>query len=146
MIRKLMVVFVPVLIAGLMFLGGCQRPTPEKIADHVVGELTKKLDLNEAQQQQLNAIKVELLQKGAELKKSKEAIHSNFMAKLEKDTLDKTELKKMFATQKAEFDSIGDMLIDRLSSFHATLNPEQKKKLVEYLKEKGDSHRRCFAH
>lgn len=147
MLRKiLMLLFVPLLIAGLMLLGGCQRPAPEKIADHVVGEITKKLDLNEAQQQQLNAIKVELLQKGSELKKSKDAIHGNIIAELEKDTLDKAQLKKMVAIQKAELDSIADLLIDRLDSFHATLNPEQKKKLVEFLKEKEESRRSCFAH
>lgn len=37
--------FVPVLMAGLLFLGGCHKPSPEKIADRIIDELGAKLDL-----------------------------------------------------------------------------------------------------
>jgi periplasmic protein CpxP/Spy len=136
--------FMPVLLAGLMFLGGCHRPSPEKIADRIVEELTTKLELSAMQQQQLNTTKAELLGKLAELKKSHESIHDGVMAELQKDTLDQGQLKKMAASHKAEMDVVADLLIDRLAAFHGTLTPDQKKKLVEFVKEKDKCRKHCF--
>lgn len=136
--------FIPVLIAGLMFLGGCHKPSPEKIADHIVDELAAKLDMTAAQKDQLNATKVELLGKVAELRKSKEAMHTEVIAELQKDVLDQGQLKKMLATHKGEMDEIGNLLIDRLAKFHNTLTAEQRVKLVELLKEKETHRKSCF--
>ncbi|KAF0221019.1 MAG: hypothetical protein FD174_732 [Geobacteraceae bacterium] len=136
--------FIPVLIAGLMFLGGCHKPSPEKMADHIVDELVAKLSLTAAQQEQLNATKLELLGKVAEMKKSKEAMHDEVMAELQKDLLDQGQLKKMVATHKGEMDEMANLLIDRLAKFHATLTAEQKAKLVDLLKEMEKRHKSCF--
>ena len=41
--------------------GGLPHPSPEKMADRAIDDLTAKLELNTAQQQQLQMIKTELL-------------------------------------------------------------------------------------
>lgn len=134
----------PVLIAGLMFLGGCHKSSPEKMADHIVDELSAKLKLSDTQRDQLNATKVELLGKIAEMKKNKGAMHNAAMAELQKDTLDQGQLKKMFATHTGEMDTIGNLVIDRLAQFHGTLTAEQKAKLVELLKDREKCCKSCF--
>jgi Spy/CpxP family protein refolding chaperone len=136
--------FIPILIAGLMFLGGCHRPSPEKMADHIVDELVAKLSLTAAQQEQLNATKVELLGKVAEMRKSREGMHDEFIAELQKDNLDQGQLKKMVATHRGEMDEMVNLLIDRLAKFHATLTAEQKAKLVTLLKEKDKCRKSGF--
>jgi Spy/CpxP family protein refolding chaperone len=142
--KKKLWAFIPVLIAALMFLGGCHRRSPEKMADHIVDELTAKLKLTAAQQGQLNAIKVELLGKVAEMRKSREGMHDEVMAELQKDTLDQERLKKMVATHRGEMDEMANLLIDRLAKFHATLTAEQKAELVEFMKEKEKYRKHCF--
>jgi hypothetical protein len=49
----------------------------------------------------------------------------------------------MVNTRKTEMDDVSNILIARLAQFHSTLSPEQKKKLVEYVKDKDKRHRRC---
>jgi len=145
MLRKKMVWgFVPVLIAGLMFLGGCRKPSPEKMADHIIDELTEKLNLTAAQLEQLKATKLELLAKVAEMRKSKEAMHGEVLAELQKDTLDQGQLKKMFASHRGEMDEMANLFIDRLAKFHGTLSAEQKTKLVDLLQKMEKRHKGCF--
>lgn len=142
--KKVIWGFVPVLMAGLMFLGGCNKPSPEKIADRIVDELAAKLDLTAAQKEQLNATKVEILGKVAEMKKNKDAIHVEVIAELQKDELDQGRLKKIVAGHKGEMDVMADLLIDRLAKFHASLTPEQKVKLVALLKDREKCRNSCF--
>jgi uncharacterized coiled-coil DUF342 family protein len=142
--KKKLLGFIPLLIVGLMFLGGCKRPSPEKMADHIVDELAAKLNLTPEQLVSLNATKVELLGKVAEMKKSREAMHSDVITELQKDVLDQGQLKKMFATHKGEMDEIANLVIDRLAKFHGTLTAEQKVKLVELLKERDKHRKSCF--
>lgn len=134
----------PLLIAGLMFLGGCHKHSPEKTADRIVDELVAKLKLSATQKDQLNATKLELLGKIAEMKKNKEAIHNEVLAELQKDNLDQGQLKKMFAAHKGEMDEIGNLLIDRAAQFHATLTAEQKATLVELIKDREKCCKSCF--
>ncbi len=140
--KKRLLIWVPVLVVGLMFLGGCRHPSPERMADNIVEDLTEKLELNAAQQQQLHVIKGELLGKIAEMKKSKELHHEEIYAELQKDILDQGHLKRMVDVQKVEMDDLANLMIERLAKFHGTLSLEQKKKLVEYLKKKEKRHKR----
>ena len=52
-------------------------------------------------------------------------------------------LRKMVNTRKTEMDDVANILIARLAQFHSTLSPEQKNKLVEYVKDKEKRHGRC---
>ena len=145
MLRKKIVWGVmPIMLVGLMFLGGCRKPAPDKFAEHVVSEITAELQLNAAQQQELNGIKSELLGKLAEMKKSRESVHDQVLADLEKDALDPVQLKKLAAPHRAEMQAVVDLMIDRGAAFHATLTPDQKKKLVQFLKEKDQCRKNCF--
>ncbi len=144
MLRKITIgVGISILIVGLMFLGGCRHNTPERMADKVVGDLTAKLELNASQQQELEVIKTEFLGKMSEMKKNRETTHDALLTELQKDVLNQDNLKKMVNTHKAEMDEIANIAIARLAKFHSTLSSEQKKKLVEYVKDKEKSHRRC---
>ena len=141
--KKMSWIWMPVLAVALMFLGGCRHPTPEKMADRVVDELTSELELNASQQQQLRAIKGELLAKVAEMKKNREGMRNTLATELQKDVLDRNALKGMVDTRKAQIEAISDLMIERLAQFHSTLSSEQKKKLVQYLQKKEKRHKRC---
>ena len=142
--KKKLLGFIPLLILGLMFLGGCHKPSPEKMADHVVDKLITELSLTPAQQVQLNATKTELLAKVAEMKKSHEGMHDEFIAELQKDVLDQGQLKKMVASRRGEMDELVNLAIDRLAKFHDSLSPDQRVKLVELLKKMEKHRKSCF--
>ncbi|MDD5168598.1 MAG: Spy/CpxP family protein refolding chaperone [Syntrophales bacterium] len=144
MLRKKKVgVWIAFVIVGLMCLGGCRHPSPEKMADRAIDDLTAKLELNAAQQQQLQSVKAELLGKLAEMKKARQSMHEEVLTELQKDVLDQEKLRKMINTRKIEMDNVSNIVISRLAQFHSTLSPEQKKKLVEYIKDKEKRYHRC---
>jgi uncharacterized membrane protein len=136
-------VWIAILVIGLMCLGSCRHPSPEKMADRAIVELTAKLELNISQQQQLQVIKMELLGKMAEMKKARQSMHGEVLTELQKDVLDQEKLKKMVNSRKTEMDDLSNMVIARFAQFHSTLSPEQKKKLVDYVKDKEKRHHRC---
>ena len=49
----------------------------------------------------------------------------------------------MVNAHKTEMDDVLNIVIARLAQFHSTLSPEQKEKLVEYVKDKEKRHYRC---
>jgi uncharacterized membrane protein len=141
--KKKLGVWISILVVGLMCLVGCRHYTPEKMADRVIDDLTAKLELNADQQQQLQASKTEMLGKAAQMKKARQAMHEEVLTELQKDVLDQEKLKKMVNTRMTEMNEVSNIVIAQLAQFHSNLSPEQKKKLVEYIKDKEKWHRRC---
>jgi periplasmic protein CpxP/Spy len=133
------VICVPILFICVAFLGGCQRPTPERVVDRITEKLKSKLELNAAQQEQLDGIKEELKKKMAEMKKNHASKKEEFLSMLQSDTIDQEKLKKMISEKKARMDEFSSLMIDKLVKFHSTLTPEQKEKLVKYMRERHDS-------
>ena len=139
--KKVFWIGIPVLVVAVALLGGCRHPSPEKMADRAVGKLTAELELNAAQQEQLRAVKADLLGKLAQMKKARKGTHDTLMAELQKDVLDRDALKKMAETRRANMAEISDLMMDRLVDFHGTLSPEQKKKLVQLIQDKVKRHK-----
>jgi Spy/CpxP family protein refolding chaperone len=129
---------VPILLICIAFLGGCQRPSPEGMVDRITEKLKSKLDLNVAQQEQLDGIKQEVTKKMAEMKKNHASKKEELLTMLQSDTIDQEKLKKMINERKARMDEFSSIIIEKLAKFHSTLTPEQKEKLVKYIRDRHD--------
>ena len=133
---------VPILLICVAFLGGCQRPSPERMMDRIADRITEKLkselNLNAAQQEQLESIKLEVKNKMAEMKKNHASKKEEFLSLLQSDAIDQDRLKKMINERRVKMDEFSSIMIDKLAKFHSTLNPEQKERLVKYLRERHD--------
>jgi protein CpxP len=129
---------IPALILGIVFLGGCRHSGPERIADRITERIKSKLELNEAQREQLDGIKQEVVAKIAEMKKDRKSTREELLMQLQNDTIDQGQIKKLLDRKRARMDELSNMMIDRLAKFHSTLSKEQKEKLVKYLKDKHD--------
>jgi periplasmic protein CpxP/Spy len=129
---------VPILLICVAFLSGCHPPSPEQMADRITEKLKSKLDLNASQQQELESIKEEVKKKMAEMKKNHASRKEEFLTLLQSDTIDKEKLKKMHDERKAKMDEFSTVMIDKLVKFHSTLSPEQKERLVKYLRDRRD--------
>jgi periplasmic protein CpxP/Spy len=129
---------VPILLICVAFLGGCHRPSPEGMVDRIAEKLKSKMDLNVAQQEQLDGIKEELKKKMSEMKKNHASKKEEFLTMLQSDTIDQEKFKKMINERKARMDEFSSLMIEKLVKFHSTLSPEQKEKLVKYIRDRHD--------
>ena len=106
----------------------------EKMANHMVKKLTKKLDLNEEQKANLENIKVEVLAKADELKLkgSMTTIHEEFSSQLRQDSIDQEKLNSMLSGKEANMKVMRELLVAKFADFHTTLNADQKEKLANW--------------
>ena len=105
-------------------------------------KITKELDLNEAQQQQLENTKIEFLTKGLEMREAHQTMRKELKEQLSSDKIDPAALQKMYDDHRLKMDKLVSLFNTRLVEFHNTLSPEQKSKLVAKLDSLEKKHRR----
>ena len=131
MLKKgLYISVVALLIAGVAGLSGCRRHSHAHKAEFMVDYITDTLDLTESQQEQLNRIKDELMEKAQQMHTDKESMHEELVAQLRSEEIDQALVKVKIAEHRAQMDDIIDLMVVRLAEFHKTLTPEQKEKLI----------------
>jgi len=131
MLKKgLYISVVALLIAGVAGLSGCRRHSHAHKAEFMVDYITDTLDLTESQQEQLNRIKDELMEKAQQMHTDKESMHEELVAQLRSEEIDQALVKAKIAEHRAQMDDIIDLMVVRLAEFHKTLTPEQKEKLI----------------
>ena len=131
MLKKgLYISVVALLIAGVAGLSGCRRHSHAHKAEFMVDYITDTLDLTESQQEQLNRIKDELMEKAQQMHTDKESMHEELVAQLRSEEIDQALVKAKIAEHRAQMDDIIDLMVVRLAEFHKTLTPEQKGKLI----------------
>ena len=131
MLKKgLYISVVALLIAGVAGLSGCRRHSHAHKAEFMVDYITDTLDLTESQQEQLNRIKDELMEKAQQMHTDKESMHEELVAQLRSEEIDQALVKARIAEHRAQMDDIIDLMVVRLAEFHKTLTPEQKEKLI----------------
>ena len=92
--------------------------------------IAETLDLTEGQQEQLNLIKNELLEKGKQMRAGHHTMHEEIVAQLGSEEINQERLKVLIAERRSQMDEFIDLAVARLAEFHRTLTPEQRAKLV----------------
>ena len=134
MVKKgLTISIIALLIAGVAGLSGCRRHSHAHKAEFMVDYITETLDLTESQQEQLNRIKDELMEKAQQMHSNKESMHAELVAQLRSEEIDQALVKAKIAEHRARMDEIVDLIVVRLAEFHKTLTAEQKEKLIAKL-------------
>lgn len=126
-----------------LVLGGCGRFShdPEERADWMMHRMTKELKLDDNQQTKLAAVKDEFMAMHKKHEAVRERHMDTLIAEIQKPALDQSVLLGLVDEHKARLDEVAPTVIAKLAEFHASLNEEQKKKIVEHLQEfKGDKH------
>ena len=134
MVKKgITISIIALLIAGVAGLSGCRRHSHAHKAEFMVDYITETLDLTESQQEQLNRIRDELMEKAQQMHSNKESMHEELVAQLRSEEIDQAHVKAKIAEHRAQMDEIIDLMVVRLAEFHKTLTAEQKEKLVAKL-------------
>ncbi|WP_221249106.1 Spy/CpxP family protein refolding chaperone [Desulfuromonas versatilis] len=134
----------------LVSVGGCTRWShgpPQQRADHVVAHLVEKLDLEQAQQLQLEKIKLEVLAKAAEMKAHRAESFDEMLGLLQSERVDDATLRPLVAGHQARASELIAFFGEKFAEFHALLTPEQRARAAALLQEKrARGHHRCAWH
>ena len=133
-------VLVLALILGIAACGAHHGPRHMDQAK-MLKRITKKLDLNDMQQGKLKVV----LENAANFKEGMQSKHTDFAGSLTGDLqsqqLDVDALNLRFDQIENEFSSFRKGMITDYAAFHASLDDDQRDKLVNFAK-KMEKHRR----
>jgi Spy/CpxP family protein refolding chaperone len=124
------ILLIALLVASLGFFSGCRRGSHAHKAEFMIDYIVETLDLTESQQEQLNLIKDELMEKGKQMRAGHESMHDEIVTQLGSEEINQERMKSLIAERRAQMDEFIDLALTRLVEFHKTLTPEQRAKLV----------------
>lgn len=127
--------------AIVLLLAACAR-TPEEKAERMVTHIAHKLDLNAAQQAQLNKIKDEFLARRPEMIKTRNAGFEDAVALMKSDRLDEAKLATLRDRTISGTDDMVRFLFAKFTEFHDMLTPEQRAKAAEMMVKFHEEHNR----
>lgn len=140
-------VLVAGVIASMLGLTGCHHlRKPEKRADWIKDKITDELDLNDSQENLLDEIWSEFAQKHKELKPDHDKAKQEMIEALGRPELDVTAINRKIDEKIEIFRALSARFVDRMAEFHRTLNPEQREKLIAWVKKHHEKRRKCAWH
>ena len=122
-------------VALVLVLTGCQRPSPDQMADRVVSHLKSTLSLDTAQSQKLTDLVQTVRQIVDKHQGEFRGDRDELRTLLSAPTLDQARLRTLidarFDKMEASRSSDVDLVVPKLAAFLDSLKPDQKKKLQE---------------
>lgn len=129
------------LLLSVLFFSGCHhRSTPEDRADFMIDCITGRLDLDESQKTYLQSVKDEMIAMRKEMNSSRGQVKDELITQIKNDTFDTTRLETLMQQKRVEMEKMIQLFKNRMVTFHATLKPEQKEKLVDMIESFHDRH------
>jgi Spy/CpxP family protein refolding chaperone len=132
------------IISSLLLLSACHHYSPEKRTNWMMKKVTKDLNLNDSQKEQLDVFKTEMVMKGRELRVAYKNTMEEMGLQLRSEEFDKQKVEGAVSKIKGPQDEFISLFIEKLADFHSSLTAEQKKILAKKLdKMKNHGKRRC---
>jgi len=125
-----------ILTAALaVVLAGCQRPSPDQMAERVVSHLGSTLSLDASQSQKLNDLVQSVREVIVKHQSENSGTRDELGALLSAPTLDQAKLRTLIDDRFGKLETSRpadlDLVIPKLAAFLDSLKPDQKKKLQE---------------
>jgi Spy/CpxP family protein refolding chaperone len=143
--KSLYLALVSILLSVPWIISGCGHRLHGERAEWMTEKIASKLELNEAQKQQLNSFKDELMDKKRELRASRSAVVRELIAQLQSEKIDQEHLKGVIEKEETKLDAMVSTFVTRLAEFHSSLTPEQRTQLVEMV-QKWEDHKKKHDH
>jgi len=124
-----------ILVTALIF-GGCAKwrfsnKSPEEKAEMIIDHIADELDMTVDQENKLNLIKVEVLEKFKAYKGDREVNHQKILSLIKKDTLSKADLEELALEKEKKYKELKPFVIDKIVEAHSILTKEQKDQVAE---------------
>lgn len=108
---------------------------PEKRAEMMVEHISEELELDTVQQETLNEIKNQLMEKRKALKMDREQIINVFKAEMANESFDSSKLQVIIDSQTAKFKLETEFFTAKLIEFHQMLSQTQRELVVQKMEE-----------
>ena len=138
--KKALMIGIPIiLVAGLLAAAGHgfrerhHGGFAKDFLEYKLDRLSKELNLNPAQQAQLDRVKQDLESRMDQRMQKREEIHKLVKAELAKDNPDLSKIKPEIDKQIDDMAGFGHDVVNEISEFYSQLTPEQKKQLSSHL-------------
>lgn len=140
--KKWMILSLTSVVAAGIFMTGCKKDyTPAEKSEWLVEKVTDELDLTKQQSDHLQKIVTGIITQSPETKSVKREMFDEVYNQVKSDKVDADKLNEIFLKNEKHYAGMIPQITAGFSEFYATLNPEQKAKLVsrlEKLKKKSD--------
>lgn len=140
-------------LAGLLILTvsilglsvSCKNKNLEQRSEHIVKKVGKKLNLNSEQKEKLKKLKDKVIAIHKTKKSTKENFHKDVKKLLIQERIAEVDIKTLLDRKRNDIDQIFPDISPELIDFHASLNSEQKEKLVKFVERFGKrKHRKKY--
>ncbi len=108
--------------------------TMQERAGYIAKKIGSKLDLNDSQQQKLNAMRDEVVKKLEANEKEMVQLSRDFEGLVRADKMDPKKLKELKDRRTAVQTDVETVMMDKLVEFHGILTAEQRTKAADLLK------------
>lgn len=130
-------------LAGTLLFGvtACFKHSPEEKAEWITDRIASKLELDETQKGKLINLKEEIMKARSELQADRESSFDEVKTMVNSEVISRDSVRALFDQKHQKVGQLADPIIDSLVDFHASLNVEQKQKVIEFMekhKERGD--------
>lgn len=148
--KKTLMIGIPILlVAGLLAAGAYgfrehRHGMAKDFLEYKLDRLSKELDLNPAQQAQLDRVKQDVEAKIDARMQKRVEIHKLVKDELSKSNPDLDKIKPVIDQQIDEMAQFGHDIVGQIDEFYSQLTPEQKKKLSDHILERMSEHERAF--
>jgi hypothetical protein len=123
-------------ILGLSF--GCKNRNPESKAKYIINKVEKKLELNQNQKEKLLKLKDKILTIQKNKIPKKEEFQKDVKKLIVQVSISEVDIKSLLDRKRNDLDQILPEVLPELIDFHASLNPDQKNKLVQFIDKFGN--------
>lgn len=104
----------------------------------IIGRISEKLDLNQAQNQQLEKIRDDIRQKMDSKKQNRESDFETFANEFRNNSIDRNKLIEIAEKREKDREEMRNFMMDKLIEFHSMLTSEQRSKVIEVMKDMKD--------
>ena len=127
-----------VLHAHLKPLWGHGGFSHEEHADWIRGRLTKELDLDASQQQELETIARDLLEKGGRLHELRSTAGGEMLTILRSESVDPQGIERLVNQHQEQIGEFITTAGHRLTDFVSLLNPDQRQRLAKLIEDHAE--------
>ena len=145
--KKILMFGLPLVLAGGLLAAagsfgfhGHHHGMAKEFLEYRLDKLSKELNLNASQQAQMDTFKKDIETIIEQRMEKRGEIHEMVRKELSKENPDLTRIKPTVDQQIDEMAQLGHDVVNRISDFYTTLNPEQKKILSDILVERMEEH------
>jgi len=150
--KKRIVIGVTVFITLALILAACGHSrfagyhgaSPEKRVAWIKKHISDELNLDAAQNEKLDAIAQDLLDRRKKMKPVREKGRLELTALVRSEKLDRTDLERLVAKKRPHVEEMIDVVMDHAVEFHQMLTPEQRTLLAEKIEKHERYRNRCW--